>query len=301
MWDISTMINNVISPHDDQEARDMYESIIIENIQCFGSEWYYLPRTMLQEDKLLREDVHSAFNDAYQIEGLLTNYDAFRTSMSVREREGFFLDVKGNVVISKKRFNEVTSNQFTRPREGDLMYSPLYNIVFEIKRVIHDRPLYQLENLTIYELLIDRWEYNHDVLNTGIVAVDEIQHKYGHQVRVKYTTIQGTINVGDTVIQENEPLQIYGTVSKHDTVNKIISISDVTSNDGAYPKFYASTTDYLTTMDNDYVIITKVYEVDASLTDAESVHVMPHDITAQNQFVQKDTKNYYNPPIKKLF
>jgi len=210
------MINLTISPFDDQDARNMYNDLIIETIQCFGTNWYYLPRTMIQEDKLLREDVHSSFNDAFQIEGMLTNFEQFRDASNVREKAGFFLDVKGNLVISKQRFNEVTNNQYIRPNEGDLMYSPLHKTVFEIKKVIHDRPFYELESLTMYELMIDRWEYNHDVMDTGIEEVDAIQHKYAYQLRIKYTTKVGTINVGDFVFQESGSTSISGTVSLHE-------------------------------------------------------------------------------------
>ena len=60
-------------------------------------------------------------------------------------------------VVSRRRWNSTVSavnNQISgvRPREGDLIYLPLSNSLFEITFVEHEQPFYQLANLPTFKI-----------------------------------------------------------------------------------------------------------------------------------------------------
>ena len=48
----------------DAEKR-LYENLIIEGLKIYGQDVYYLPRTLVNRDLILGEDVASKFNAAY--------------------------------------------------------------------------------------------------------------------------------------------------------------------------------------------------------------------------------------------
>jgi len=62
-----------------------------------------------------------------------------------------------------------------RPQEGDLIYLPLANSLFEIKFVEHEQPFYQLRNLPTYQLQCELFEYSHESIDTGINSVDDFE------------------------------------------------------------------------------------------------------------------------------
>ena len=47
--------------------QNLYEDLIIEQLKVFGHDVYYMPRTLVKEDKLFGEDVLSQFYDGYMI------------------------------------------------------------------------------------------------------------------------------------------------------------------------------------------------------------------------------------------
>ena len=59
-----------------------------------------------------------------------------------------------------------------RPREGDLVYFPLGSRLFEIKFVEHEDPFYQLGKNYVYQLKCELFEYEDELIDTSIQAID---------------------------------------------------------------------------------------------------------------------------------
>ena len=62
-----------------------------------------------------------------------------------------------------------------RPQEGDVVYHPILDKLFEINFVDHDEPFYQLDNNAVYKLRCRLYEYSSDILDTGISDIDGIE------------------------------------------------------------------------------------------------------------------------------
>ena len=45
------------------EEKRLYEDLVIEQLKVFGQDVYYMPRTLVAEDKVLGEDTLSKFDD----------------------------------------------------------------------------------------------------------------------------------------------------------------------------------------------------------------------------------------------
>ena len=90
-------------------------------------------------------------------------------------------DGSGGKILSEERGNEFYLIQDTavtdadRPQEGDIIYHPIFEKMFEINFVDHDEPFFQLDNNPVYKLRCKSFEYSSEALDTGISTIDEIE------------------------------------------------------------------------------------------------------------------------------
>ena len=77
--------------------------------------------------------------------------------------------------VSGYIISEATSTDSDRPLEGDLIYHPILNKLFQINFVDHDEPYFQLDNNPVFKLKCRLFEYSQEFLDTGVTAIDEIE------------------------------------------------------------------------------------------------------------------------------
>ena len=127
----------------------------------YGVEIHYMPRKYLTEKSILKEVVQSKFDDAYPIEAYIDNFDGYDDMPSTLSKFGIQATNEVTLIISRERFetyisplmkNESNVKLSTRPKEGDLIYFPLGDRLFEIKYVEHEKPFYQLRENYVYKL-----------------------------------------------------------------------------------------------------------------------------------------------------
>ena len=56
-----------------QAEKNLHENLIIEGLKIYGHDVYYLPRTLVNQDLILGEDVASKFNGVTMIGGVTLN------------------------------------------------------------------------------------------------------------------------------------------------------------------------------------------------------------------------------------
>ena len=143
----------------------------------YGHDLYYLPRTRIEDDLIYGEDSYSEFNSQYFVEMYIKNIEGFAGQGDFLSK--FNLEIRDQVTftVARRTFNEEVGayTAFVRPREGDLIYFPLNNKIFEIKFVEHEAIFYQLGALQTFDITCELFEYNNEVFNTGIPLVDEKQ------------------------------------------------------------------------------------------------------------------------------
>ena len=183
------MARNVYFTDKFRPEQNLYEDIVIESLKIYGQEVYYLPRDVVQEDRIFGEDIPSRFNSSHKIEMYIENIEGFDGEGDLFTRFGVEIRDEATFVVSRRRWtqsvarmdNGVTS---VRPLEGDLIYLPLSNKLFQIMHVEHEQPFYQLSNLPIFKLRAQLFEYNDEDLDTGIDAIQSIERDYAYQYRV---------------------------------------------------------------------------------------------------------------------
>ncbi len=167
------------NPHFKRESVDqnLIEDLVIESIKMHGFDFLYIPRTLVNEDTLFGEDTISKFENAVEIEMYISTVDSFEGDAEYISPLGLEIRDSMTVVVSQKRFKEETAHlpDITIPREGDLLYMPLSNSLFEIKYQDDDsNPFYQLGKLYTYKLYCDVFRYSHEDFDTGDDRVDQV-------------------------------------------------------------------------------------------------------------------------------
>ena len=160
----------------------LIQDLINEQLRMYGVEVYYLPRKYLTEKTVIREVIESLFDTAYPIEAYVDTYEGYGNNPTILSKFGIQALNEINLIISRERFkNYITplikgqSNikLSSRPKEGDLVYFPLGDRIFEIKYVEHEKPFYQLQGLYTYELRCELFRYEDEVINTGVDEIDD--------------------------------------------------------------------------------------------------------------------------------
>ena len=148
----------------------------------YGVDVHYMPRKYLTEKSILKEVVQSKFDDAYPLEAYIDNFDGYGDNPTMLSKFGIQATNEVTLIISRERFetyisplmkNEENIKLSTRPKEGDLIYFPLGDRLFEIKYVEHEKPFYQLKENYVYELRCELFCYEDEVIDTGVDEIDD--------------------------------------------------------------------------------------------------------------------------------
>ena len=163
-----------------RSEQNLYEDLIIESIKIYGQDLYYLPRDLVNVDDVFREDPVSKFNSNYLLEMYVDNIDGFDGEGDLFTKFGVEIRDQVTFTVAKRRWqqtvmrydNEITG---TRPFEGDLVFTPFSKKLFQIMHVEHEQPFYQLNNLPVFKLQCELFEYNDediDVSNDDITQLE---------------------------------------------------------------------------------------------------------------------------------
>ena len=186
------MAKNVYFSGGTTSEQRLYEDLIIESLKIYGHDVYYLPREIVKEDDLFTEDVLSKFDENYMIEMYISNYEGFEGDGSLLTKFGVRIADEATFIISKRRWEDLISSSNNlvsnfRPNEGDAIYLPLTDQIFQIKFVEHEKPFRQLDGIQTYNLVAELMEYSGERLETGVEEIDKITREIGYTQVLKLT------------------------------------------------------------------------------------------------------------------
>ena len=158
----------------------LIEDLIIESLRIYGQEIMYIPRTLVSKDEILGEDRLSKFKSAFPIEMYFENVDSMDGQGMFIQKFGLMIEQSATLVVARRRWEQMIGRYGqtiipTRPCEGDLIYFPLTNGLFEIKFVKHQDPFYQLGKLYVYKLQVELFQYASEAIDTGVAAIDAFE------------------------------------------------------------------------------------------------------------------------------
>lgn len=193
-------MKNVYFSHGTSSEQRLYEDLIIESLKIYGFDVYYLPREFSQDDRLFGEDPLAIFDENYMIEMYVSNYEGFTGEGTLLTRFGVRIAEEATFIISKRRWEDLISSSNNllsseRPNEGDVIYFPLTNQLFQIKFVEHNKPFRQLGQIATYQLVCEVMEDSSERFETGIPEIDGIRRDEGYSITFKLTEGIKQINV----------------------------------------------------------------------------------------------------------
>ncbi len=193
--------NNFGSDTADQK---LIENIIIESIQTYGIDVYYMPRTQVNTDSIFGEDRISKFEDARTIEMYIKSVDGFEGDGTFVSNFGLEVRDQITFTVSRRRFQELQfegDNRDKEPKEGDLVYFPLTESLFQIMHVQGYNTFYQTGALQTFDLVCELFEYADEAIDTGIDELDKIEREQSYSIKFTLGTGAGTFTVGEQVYQ----------------------------------------------------------------------------------------------------
>ena len=166
------------------EEQNLIQSLVNEQLKIYGVEVTYIPRKYVNRSTVFQEIEASKFDDNFQLEAYVNTWDGYSGAGDVLTKFGMSLRDELQLVVSRERFEDFIApflsqedvdevgEAVMRPREGDLVFFPLGQRLFEIKFVEHEEPFYQLGSNYVYKLKCELFEYEDEVIDTSIEAID---------------------------------------------------------------------------------------------------------------------------------
>ena len=198
-----------------QSEQRLVQDIINEHLRFHGIDVTYIPRKYVNKKTIIEEVQSSRFDDNYVIEAYLNNYDGYSGAGDILTKFGVSVRDELVLTISKERFedfiapfmagldNETGEGEIilsTRPREGDLIYFPLGQRLFEVKYVEHENPFFQLGKNYVYELKCELFELEDELLDTSIEEIDTQIQDQGYITNLKLIGIGRTATATASVV-----------------------------------------------------------------------------------------------------
>ena len=147
-----------------------------------GHDVYYLPRTFVTRDEIFDEDALSKFEQAFPLEMYMENVQGYGGDGELFTRFGLEVRDQATFVLPRRRWDNLVDfggGQFvldgSRPMEGDMLFFPKTNSLFEIKLVEFQDPFYQLGKLYVFKLICELAEYSSERINTGRAEIDRVE------------------------------------------------------------------------------------------------------------------------------
>ena len=212
------MATNPFFRHNVRSEQHLYEDLIIEAIQMYGVDVYYIPREVVHRDMIFDDSILSRFKHAYKVETYIESIEGFEGDGDLFQKFGVEIRDAVSLIMARRRWNiEIRAyqeaetgnaltpndgrNTYYRPREGDLIHIPMTGGTFQIMRVEDDNPFYQLGNLPTFRLRCEKFEYSDEDFDTGIEEIDRMETFSAYQWRLSLDSESVGFRRGETVFE----------------------------------------------------------------------------------------------------
>lgn len=155
--------------------QNLIDDLVIESIQIYGVDTFYLTRKIEEFDEIMNEDGLSIFNAAYQMEVYVKSVDGFEGEGDFLSKFGLQIRDQVTFTVAMRTFERFVTRlqpNLIRPNEGDLIYMPMNQKFFKVMHVEHESVFYQTGALQVFDLKCELFEYSNERFDTGIGDID---------------------------------------------------------------------------------------------------------------------------------
>jgi hypothetical protein len=186
-------LNPFFNRYNFQPEQELYQDLLCQAVQMAGIEIYYIPRNIVNFDKIYETDDQSSYTNAIETICYLESIDGFGGQKDIFSKFGLEIRDQITVTIPKRIFDRTIKpiSNSERPDEGDLIYFKLNQKCFQVKFTNNKEIFYPLGVLPLYRLTCELFEYSNETFNTEISEIDSIQ-------------TLSSLNILDNVVQSDE-------------------------------------------------------------------------------------------------
>ena len=117
-----------------------------------------------------------------------------------------------------------------RPQEGDVIYHPVLDKMFQINFVDHDEPFYQLDSNPVYKMRCRLYDYSSEIIDTGISDIDAIETEQSQNALIYQFTLEQSSAVTEDIRLETGTDDLdTGLLLEETDGDNIVGESDSTS------------------------------------------------------------------------
>tara|TARA_Y100001938_G_C7980036_1_gene373920 strand:- start:57 stop:923 length:867 start_codon:yes stop_codon:yes gene_type:complete len=211
-------MRNTYFSHGTHAEKRLYEDLIIEQLKVFGNDVYYMPRENISQDDILGNTTDK-FTDAYSIEMYVEDVNGFAGQGDLIGKFGLEIRDELTFVVSRRQFEILVDNpsntlNINRPKEGDIIWMPLFKKFWQVDYVEDEDPMYQINDLPIFKLKCSAWEYSSESVETGVLEIDEKLDAITQDVLENQITLESGTTSSGSLLSENITGEIRALLSE---------------------------------------------------------------------------------------
>ena len=256
-----------------RSEQNLFEDLVIESLQMFGQDVYYLPREIVNKDKIFLDDVPSRFSDAYKVEMYIENTEGFEGEGDLFTKFGIELRDQATFIVSRKRWVQLVGKRLEvanfRPREGDLIYLPMSESMFEIRRVETETPFYQLKDLPTFRLQCELFEYSGEDFDTGVDTIQDVETENSFKYHLELDSGGGRFIQGETVTQVFDTYNMTGEVAFASDSGNTLHLIHSGATDGLFHE-WTTTKSIIGTLSQHVATPTSINQINDILNDNQN-------------------------------
>lgn len=187
--------------------QQLIDDLVIESIQIYGIDTYYITKNLSPVDQLQNEVPLAIFDAAYHIDMYVKTVDGFQGQGDFLSKFGLEIRDQVTFTVAMRTFERFVTRHNTawvRPREGDLVYMPMNQKFFKVMFVEHESVFYQTGALQVFDLRCELYEYSNERFETGVALVDTAFNAYKTTNVSNLTELQSIDPIAKNIVYETE-------------------------------------------------------------------------------------------------
>ena len=179
-----------------------------------------MPRENLYTDGILGNTTDK-FTDEYMIEMYVEEVNGFAGQGDLIGKFGLDMRDELTFVVARRTFEllvDQPSNTltFNRPKEGDVIYMPLFKKFWQVDFVEDEDPMYQISDLPIFKLKCSTWDYSSESVETGLTEIDEKLDNVTLDLLENQITLESGTTSSGSLLSENIAGDVSALLSEAD-------------------------------------------------------------------------------------
>ena len=236
------MATNPYISQKNRSEQGLYEDLIIESIKFYGQDVYYLPREIVEKEDIFLDSIQSQFGDAYKVEVYIENAEGFDGEGDIFTKFGIEIRDQATFVVARRRWRELVGDRLAdahfRPREGDVIYLPMSESLFQVMKVETETPFYQLSQLPTFRMQCELFEFSDEDFDTGIPDIDNVEVEGAFQYELQMPPfVEGDETyylVGEDIQQVFDDYILNGEVTSWNSDTRMLKVAHTGATDGKY-------------------------------------------------------------------